>query len=161
MLPLPFSLGGLESSRLPLVLKPLECFIPLTHLEKKQDLLKCYFLGETLRGRFSRKRYLRDLAVQRARRLVELSWKMHSEDEELARRYNLLAMALLKRVRAKVPRDLKRKFCRKCGTPLIPGRTARVRLVQRRFPHVVITCLYCGKVYRIPYLREKKARKSA
>ena len=95
--------------------------------------------------------YVADLAVQRAKRLIELARLVYPKDPQLSRRYNYLAMAVVKRARAKLPRELKRSFCRTCFAPLIPGVTCRVRLRSGGTPHVVVKCLACGRYYRYPY----------
>jgi RNase P subunit RPR2 len=37
----------------------------------------------------------------------------------------------------------------------LPGVSCRVRIKQRREPHVVVTCLKCGKPIRIPLERKR------
>jgi len=106
-----------------------------------------------LSRRKRRREWIKDLAVQRAEILLNLSHKTYAKDPELARRYVKLAVSILKRARAKLPRKLKRTFCKSCFEPLIPGVTARVRLRNNRMPHIVITCLRCGRRYRVPYKR--------
>jgi ribonuclease P protein subunit RPR2 len=41
-------------------------------------------------------------------------------------------------------------ICRHCKSFIYPGVNSRVRVQQRREPHMVITCLVCGKITRIP-----------
>ena len=50
------------------------------------------------------------------------------------------------------------KTCKKCYMLLIPGETSRVRIKQKREPHIVTTCLKCGNQTRI-LLRKKEDKK--
>jgi len=93
-------------------------------------------------------RELRDLARQRIRILLSLADNVVRRDQELARRYVALALRLAAKARLRLPRDVRRRYCRRCKVPLIPGFTARVRIRGRRQKHLVVTCLKCGYVRR-------------
>lgn len=84
--------------------------------------------GEALRGRGARA----DRYARRARRI--------------GMRYNV-----------PLPKAARLRLCRRCGSFLLPGKTATVRLRPSR---VVVTCRACGGVYRYPYLREKRGRRA-
>ncbi len=99
----------------------------------------------------SRRRFVEDIALQRIRLLFEMAHEVVRRDRDLARRYVELALRISKRARVRVPRELKRRYCKRCLAYLVPGLNARVRLRNNRMPHVVITCLECGYVRRIPY----------
>lgn len=45
---------------------------------------------------------------------------------------------------------LKRSICKCCQTPLIPGETARVRLISKPTKRVKWTCLTCMNTKRFP-----------
>ncbi|MHA1615893.1 MAG: ribonuclease P protein component 4 [Candidatus Njordarchaeales archaeon] len=60
------------------------------------------------------------------------------------------ARRLAKSVGVKIPKRFKYFYCKKCKNFLIPGKTMRIRLRQRREPHITITCLLCGSIKRIP-----------
>ena len=94
---------------------------------------------------------VRDIARQRVRWLFELADRVFERDPALADRYVELARLIAMRVRVRIPRDLRRRFCHNCGCLLKPGVNCRVRLAKRRSPHLAITCLRCGYVHRIPY----------
>jgi len=86
------------------------------------------------------------MALRRIRKLLELAFS--ERREELARRYVELSRRIASRLRVRLPRDRKRWICKKCNSPLIPGRNAVVR-VERGI--IKIICLECGNVRRFPY----------
>jgi ribonuclease P protein subunit RPR2 len=47
-------------------------------------------------------------------------------------------------------------ICKRCKSFIYPDVNCRVRLQQSREPHVVITCLICGKHTRIMLKPRKK-----
>ena len=108
-----------------------------------------------------RRDYIADIALQRIRRLMELAEKVFDKDPELAHRYAELAFRIALRARIRMPKEYKLRICKKCMSYLQPGVTARVRVRSGRMPHVVITCLRCGYMRRIPTKRRSsKAARS-
>ena len=95
------------------------------------------------------------IAMQRIRTLFQQAEETHSRDPALAQRYADLARKIAMRTRTHLPRDLRRRICPKCKAYLVPGKTSRTRIRQRREPHVATTCLSCGHTHRQP-IREKK-----
>jgi ribonuclease P protein subunit RPR2 len=89
----------------------------------------------------------RDLAVQRMERLFVLADAAHSTHPERSDRYVQIARKISTRTRVRMPRNLKRLFCRNCGCFLSPDK-ARVRLHQGV---LTATCLSCGEQMRHPY----------
>lgn len=75
-----------------------------------------------------------------------------------ANRYAQLARRIGMRYNVPLPSSYRRLFCRKCGSYMLPGRMARVRVRRSR---VIVTCQSCGQVYRYPYLREIKERRAS
>ncbi|MCJ2555539.1 MAG: ribonuclease P [Candidatus Thermoplasmatota archaeon] len=71
-------------------------------------------------------------------------------------RYVQLARRIGMRYNTPFPSALKRRFCRKCGSFLLPSENSRVRLRSSR---ITITCGECGHIMRMPYLREKSSRR--
>ena len=92
------------------------------------------------------KKLEREVAEQRARKLLKMAEEVKFEDYELARRYVELARKIAMKYRVKLPRELKRRFCKKC---LYPYRHDRMR-VRVRKSRVIVTCLNCGYVRRFP-----------
>lgn len=98
-------------------------------------------------------RETREIAVERIRILFRLAEEVFRDNPERAQRYIDLARRIAMRVRIHLPKDLKRRICRRCKGFLVPGVNCRVRIRQRREPHVTITCLRCGATMRIPLRR--------
>ncbi|MHA2326173.1 MAG: ribonuclease P protein component 4 [Promethearchaeota archaeon] len=48
--------------------------------------------------------------------------------------------------------------CKKCNMLLVPGETSRVRIKQKREPHIVTTCLSCGSKKRILLRKNRKEK---
>ncbi len=70
-----------------------------------------------------------------------------------ARRYVDLARRLGMRYNVRVPPAFKRRFCKECLAYLVPSLNARVRVGRGR---VVVTCLSCGSVQRLPFRAEQQ-----
>ena len=49
----------------------------------------------------------------------------------------------------RLPWEFRRQTCRKCNNLFVHNLNCRVRVKQKREPHVVITCLICGDQTRI------------
>ena len=109
------------------------------------------------RKRLQLKALITDLALQRCKLLYRMAVaKVHEGDYEGARHFVLEALRLLRRVRVRKPRFLRRNVCKNCYLPLIPGLTARIRLVRDgRESWVAVTCLVCGYVRRYRFKRRR------
>ncbi|MEM1589081.1 MAG: ribonuclease P [Candidatus Bathyarchaeia archaeon] len=97
------------------------------------------------------------IAKQRIQTLFRLAIEIHREDPQLAQRYVDIARRVAMAARVRLPTEYRRLVCRHCKSFILPGVSSRVRIKQRREPHVVITCLKCGGYMRIP-LRRKTAK---
>lgn len=94
---------------------------------------------------------------KRTLKLINDATKLAEEGNlELARKYIMLAREYSNKGRFKIPLEYKRKFCRKCLTPLIPGKTERIRIKSKI---LVRSCLICGWIRRYD-LRKNKESKS-
>ncbi|MFP3132107.1 MAG: hypothetical protein RXQ77_02100 [Candidatus Nanopusillus sp.] len=81
------------------------------------------------------------------RRIFEL-YKLAIEnidDIDLARRYIFILWKIKNKTRIKLPKELRNKFCKKCYTPWIVGKTLQIRIRKGR---IIYRCLYCNKVKR-------------
>ncbi|NLK26436.1 MAG: ribonuclease P protein component 4 [Euryarchaeota archaeon] len=101
-------------------------------------------------------REARRIAQARMARLLDLAAiEVREGREERSRRYVTLARSI--GMRTKTPMLKDRPYCKKCMIALIPGHNCRIRL---RSDRVVVHCLSCGSVRRIPYLREKRGEQN-
>ena len=101
----------------------------------------------------------RRIALERIHKLFKLARETIHKDKALAQRYVNIARRLAMAAKVRLPREYRRQVCRHCKSFILPGVNCRVRIQQRREPHVVITCLECGKYMRIP-LRKRKVEQS-
>jgi len=100
----------------------------------------------------------RQIALQRIHVLFRLAKEKIQEEPELAQRYAEIARKIAMRTKLRLPIEYRRMVCRHCKSFIYPGVNCRVRVKQRREPHMVITCLVCGKITRIP-LKSKSRKK--
>lgn len=93
------------------------------------------------------KKERKEIALTRIKQLFRQAEEMFSSDRKLADRYVALARKTAMKVKAKIPRELKRQFCKHCYSYLMPGVNARVRTRKGK---VIISCFECKKFMRIP-----------
>ena len=99
----------------------------------------------------------KQIAEQRIRVLFQQAESVHKANPELSSRYIETARKIAMAARIRLPVQNKRRICKNCNTLLVPGDNCRVRIKQKREPHVVITCLNCGCKTRI-LLRKKREK---
>lgn len=99
---------------------------------------------------------IREIALSRIERLLKLAIRMLDRRPDLSQRYVEIARKISMRARTRMPEEKRMLICRHCKRFIFPGVSSRVRLQPRREPHIVITCLYCGKHMRRPLRRRKK-----
>jgi len=97
------------------------------------------------------------IATQRVQTLFKLASEAIGEDPALAQRYAHLARRIAMAAKLRLPKEHRRQICRHCKSLVLPGVNCRVRVKQRREPHMVITCLVCGGQMRMP-LRKKNRK---
>ncbi len=95
------------------------------------------------------------IASQRIETLMAMAEEASSSDMGGARRYAALARRIAMRHTLKFPRRWKRRLCKGCGTFLRPGSNCRIRTRQGV---VVTTCQECGRISRVPFVRERKVK---
>lgn len=87
----------------------------------------------------------RQIAEERIIELFRQADIMFSRDKSLADRYVALARRISQKYKVKIPRNLKRKFCKNCHSYIKPGVNCRVRIAKSR---VIYYCLNCRKFMR-------------
>jgi len=102
----------------------------------------------------------RDIAKQRIEYLLKLARAVFDKDRELAQRYVEIALNISRRMKVKIPLTYKLFICKRCKKLLVPGVNCRVRIRQRREPHLVITCLECKYIMRRPIKKNKSSKET-
>lgn len=100
----------------------------------------------------------RQIALQRIHTLFKLAKENIREEPGLAQRYAEVARRIAMRMRVRLPTEYRRMVCRHCKSFIYPSVNCRVRVQQHREPHMVITCLVCGKHTRIMLKPRKKVK---
>lgn len=91
------------------------------------------------------------VALERIERLFELALKCFEENPERADRYVEIARRISMKAKVRIPRVYKRYLlCKKCKRLIVPGYTCRIRIRSDGSTKIVITCLRCGTIKRIP-----------
>ena len=98
----------------------------------------------------------KQIALQRIHSLFRLAREVIHEDPELAQHYVKIARKIAMGTKLRLPREYRHLVCRYCKSFILPGVNCRVRIQSRREPHVVITCLNCGKHSRMPLKGREK-----
>jgi ribonuclease P protein subunit RPR2 len=93
---------------------------------------------------------IRSIARQRVQTLFTLARETLDADPMLAQQYVDTARRIAMSAKIRLPRQYRRQVCRHCKRFILPGVNCRVRIKQLREPHMVTTCLNCGKQTRIP-----------
>jgi len=97
----------------------------------------------------------KQIAEQRIWVLFQQAESVYRANPQLSSRYIETARKIAMAARIRLPMKHRRRICKNCNTLLVPGDNCRVRIKQKREPHVVTTCLNCGAQTRI-LLRKKK-----
>jgi len=92
------------------------------------------------------------IAEERIEILFDLAEKEFKQHPERSKRYVQLARKIGLRYNVRLPKEIKRKFCKKCNSLLIPSVTSKVR-IDSKTKAITIKCLNCEKTYRYPYKR--------
>jgi ribonuclease P protein subunit RPR2 len=101
---------------------------------------------------------VKQIARQRIQILFEQAKKIGRTDPKLAMQYVASARKIAMAAKIRLPVEFRRQSCKECNALFVHGVNCRVRVKQKREPHVVVTCLNCGNQTRI-LLREKKGQK--
>jgi ribonuclease P protein subunit RPR2 len=97
----------------------------------------------------------KQIARQRIQLLFQKAKSVYRDNPKLSSRYIATARKIAMAAKIPLPTVYKRQICKSCNTLLVQGDNCRVRIRQKREPHVVITCLSCGCKTRIP-LKHKR-----
>jgi ribonuclease P protein subunit RPR2 len=95
-----------------------------------------------------RKDSFQEIAEKRIIDLFSEAEKVFKEDTGLADRYVFLARKLSLKFKVPLKKEQKIKFCRKCGSFLLNGKNAKIRLSKG---NLVINCGVCKTIRRFKY----------
>lgn len=99
------------------------------------------------------------LARERIRTLFSHAAAAYQWSPDLSDRYVGIARKIAMRYRVKIPRELRRQFCRYCYRFLVGGINARIRIHRGK---AIVTCLSCRKQrrYRLVKVRHESSKDS-
>jgi ribonuclease P protein subunit RPR2 len=103
---------------------------------------------------------IKQIAQQRINILFEQADTIAKTCPMLAAQYIKTAQKIAMSARFPIPSKYKRRICKHCKTLLIHGFNCQVRIQQRREPHIVVTCLNCKHISRIPIKKKKEHTKN-
>lgn len=115
--------------------------------------------GKNKRG-YKIRSAVKTIASERIDILLRQARDMLDRDPKLSKRYVELARKISMRTKVRIPSSEKHFICKSCGTILIPGRNARVRVLPGN-PRIVVTCLSCGGLRRYPFRKNPTATSPA
>lgn len=88
------------------------------------------------------------VAQERILILIRSAFQEIGNDYKLANEQAQLAKKIAKRLRIKLPYDIRQLYCKKCKLFICPGFNCRVRIGRSKIKALRITCLLCNNVYR-------------
>ncbi len=102
---------------------------------------------------------IKQIAQQRIAILFEQAQRVARSDPKLAAQYVESARRIAMAAKIRLPLEFRRRTCRECNCMFVHSVNCRVRVKQKREPHVVVTCLNCGNQTR--YMLRKKVQKNS
>ena len=99
---------------------------------------------------------IKHIARQRIEILFEQAKTVVKANPKLAAEYVGMARRIAMAAKIRLPIEFRRATCKECNVLFVHGVNCRVRVKQKREPHVVVTCLNCGKQTR--YMLKKKVQ---
>lgn len=93
------------------------------------------------------------IALERIKKLFREAKLAFKKDSGLSNRYVKLARKISMKTKTRIPRELKKQFCKHCYTFLIPGKNCRVRTKDKK---LIYYCKNCKKYTRFPLYIKKK-----
>lgn len=90
----------------------------------------------------------RDIANKRISELFEQAAFQFNKNPDLSDRYVEIARKIAMKYKVRIPKELKRRFCKHCHKYIVPGVNSRVRLTKQK---VVYYCSNCRRYMRFPH----------
>lgn len=98
---------------------------------------------------------LLDIANERIAILFSRAEEEFALHPELSNRYVEIARDIAKKFNIHIPLELRRRFCKKCGSYLVPGKNLTVRLLSKE-KKVLSVCGVCSDEKKVPYNKYRK-----
>jgi len=95
------------------------------------------------------------IALERIEKLFRQAEKAFEKHPDRSKRHVELARKIAMRFNIQIPKSLRRKFCRKCNSYLVPGKNCQVRTSSKQRA-VIVKCLECNNISRYPYRKESR-----
>lgn len=89
--------------------------------------------------------------------LFDIAHDRSRDSLDIASRYVKRARQISLVTRVRIPKTLMRRMCRNCQAYLVSGKNATIRTQRGK---VVIKCKECNNIFRIPYIAERKLKRS-
>ena len=87
----------------------------------------------------------REIAKDRIEGLFVLADEIYMKSSKLSNRYVEIARNIGMRYKVRIPKELKRRYCKHCYTYLVPGNNCRVRNTNSK---MIYSCFNCRKFMR-------------
>lgn len=95
--------------------------------------------------------FVEKIALERIYRLFELAGEEFEKHPGRSKRYVELAKKISERNRARIPQELKKKFCKNCGSYLKAGKNCIYRIKKSILK---VSCKECGKTRLINLIKK-------
>lgn len=102
---------------------------------------------------FKKREKEKKAALERIKILFKLAKQEFPKHPERAHRYARMINDLVKKVRVRLPKDVKRFICRQCNQLLVPGKNLKVKSSKG---FMIYECLNCGNTRKYGYEKEKR-----
>ncbi len=96
---------------------------------------------------------INEIAKNRIYNLFKKSHEIYKTDMKLANRYVELARKIAMKTQTSIPSNLKKKFCKKCKSYLVPGLNCRISIRNKK---IIYYCKECKNYMRYPYKPKRK-----
>ncbi len=97
------------------------------------------------------------IALERIKILFEQAKNTFKEDKTLSNKYVKMARELAMKYKIRIPRELKRRYCKHCYKYLMPAVNCRIRTREGK---VIYYCLECKKYMKFLLMRNTKTKTS-
>ena len=94
------------------------------------------------------KKRIKDLAIQRIYRIINIALLTANYDLELAEKQAMIAKRISMKYRVRLPYEIRQLFCKRCKRFIVPSINAKIRIGRSDLKAIRIICLECNYVYK-------------